>query len=160
MARPQSLRGRWNDIWLISHESCHIILKNQIQIMPVNNRKRSSFTWSVRTYPILGSRDPDTAWNTTEKGWLMKIIWKSLSVWVCEMKLYGAIFAKKPYGSILRELYRKIYTGPMVNLAHRKEKEEMKTINLRIKISIDVVDVFWAVIHNDFSFECFRIWSI
>ena len=32
-----------------------------------------------------------------------------------------------------------------------------KTIDLRIKIMIDVVDVFWAVVHNNFSFEWFRI---
>ena len=33
-------------------------------------------------------------------------------------------------------------------------------LNLRIKISIDIVYVFWAVVHNNFSFEWFRIWSI
>ena len=99
-----------------------------------------------------GSRDPDTAWNTTEQGWLMKMIWTSFRVSMWNEIIWGH-FCQKPYGSI-----RKYWTGLILNSVYWNEKA--KTINLRIKISIDVVYVFWAIVHNNFSFEWFRIWPI
>ena len=65
--------------------------------------------------PEPSSRDPDTAWNTTEQGWLMKIIWTPFRVSMRNENIWGHI-CQKPYGSIYREnIYRSIGPGPKLN---------------------------------------------
>ena len=103
-------------LWLMSHDSFYTIWPIIFWgLSTVKNSRPSPVLFAPARTQSFSSKDPDTAWNTTEQGWLMKMIWKSILTLPCEYekrKYMGPLLAKTIWFDILgniEPIYRYLY---------------------------------------------------